>query len=237
MKPLLNLWRLARSEGPQRALNTLRHRATERFYERYFQVETQAGMTTEELGFDDPACRMYVPTGYRDLFNLLKPLPVDPERDTFIDFGCGKGRVLLVAATRPFRKVIGVELSPELCTIARENVARAQRRLRCQDVEVVTAPAQEFSIPPETSVVFFWNPFTGAILERVLENLRESHKAHPRPLKVIAVSAPDSEFARDFQRATWIKPTAAGRLREGLTYRIADVTSKMSMLFGVLALA
>ena len=34
-----------------------------------------------------------------------------PAERTFVDLGCGKGRVLLVAAQRPFRRVVGIEIS------------------------------------------------------------------------------------------------------------------------------
>ena len=43
---------------------------------------------------------------------------------TFIDLGCGKGRVLLMASDYPFKKIIGVEFMPELHRAAQKNIAR-----------------------------------------------------------------------------------------------------------------
>ena len=66
---------------------------------------------------------------------LLLNIEEDLGRFDFIDFGSGKGRVLLVASHYPFRQVIGVEFSPELHEIAQENIRRYQSPARrCQAV-------------------------------------------------------------------------------------------------------
>jgi predicted RNA methylase len=41
---------------------------------------------------------------------------------TFVDLGSGKGRVLIVAAMYPFKRIIGVEYSPDLATVCRRNL-------------------------------------------------------------------------------------------------------------------
>jgi methylase of polypeptide subunit release factors len=54
--------------------------------------------------------------------------PGDPElsevkaTDVFVDFGCGKGRVLYLACRHPFKEVIGVDLSPAVVEAARRNL-------------------------------------------------------------------------------------------------------------------
>lgn len=40
----------------------------------------------------------------------------------FLDLGCGKGRIVLLASEYPFRQVTGVELHPGLAAIARRNL-------------------------------------------------------------------------------------------------------------------
>lgn len=42
---------------------------------------------------------------------------------TFIDYGAGKGRVLLIAARYQFDRVVGVELSEPLIRVAAANIA------------------------------------------------------------------------------------------------------------------
>ncbi len=45
---------------------------------------------------------------------MVGGLPIDCSEFTFIDVGSGKGRALLLAADYPFRRIIGVEVPPEL---------------------------------------------------------------------------------------------------------------------------
>jgi tRNA/tmRNA/rRNA uracil-C5-methylase (TrmA/RlmC/RlmD family) len=83
------------------------------------------------------------------------------------------GRVVLLAARRPFRSVIGVEISPALVEIARENLAsvRDPRRV-ATDVKFVRADAARYRFPRSDLVVFLYNPFRGPVLDDVLVNLR-----------------------------------------------------------------
>src|SRR5579863_4122649 len=41
---------------------------------------------------------------------------------TFIDFGSGKGRALLLASEFPFKRILGLEFAPELHTAAETNI-------------------------------------------------------------------------------------------------------------------
>lgn len=226
MRALTNLFQVARREGPQQAFATLRHRASERFHEWRFGVETDGGATPQQLGFSDPACRLYEATDYATLFRLLGRMPWQEGRELFIDFGCGKGRVLLVAAMQPVRRVIGIELSPALSAIARRNILRAQRRLRCRDVEVITCSAEAYVIPPAPLTIFFWNPFAGEILERVLENIHTSHRERPRRVRVIAAYPPGSEFEQRLAAKTWLQVQSEGMLRDDVAWRLATVAGE-----------
>jgi hypothetical protein len=58
-----------------------------------------------------------------EVTELLARLPTH-DNFTFIDIGSGKGRVLLLAAEFPFRKIVGVEFSPELHATAQRNLTR-----------------------------------------------------------------------------------------------------------------
>ena len=46
---------------------------------------------------------------------------IEHDRFTFVDFGAGKGRVLMMACEYPFKQVIGVELSRKLHATASRN--------------------------------------------------------------------------------------------------------------------
>jgi predicted RNA methylase len=109
----------------------------------------------------------------------------DLDGEVFVDVGCGEGRMLLEAALRyrPTR-CVGVELSSELAGVARANVNRAGRRLRCP-VEVVEADATSWEIPADASVVYLFNPFRGAVFAGFLERLLASLDAAPRTIRLV----------------------------------------------------
>lgn len=62
---------------------------------------------------EHPDRSRYLPTAWHVLPRVLRYVGVS-DSDVFVDFGCGKGRVVHQAAKRPFRRVIGVEISPDL---------------------------------------------------------------------------------------------------------------------------
>lgn len=115
----------------------------------------------------------YEPTPVAQAEALLDASPLAPENATFVDLGAGMGRVVLLAARRAFRGVIGVDISPALVEIARENLTTARDPLRvARDVKIVRADAAEYAFPRGDLVVFMYNPFRGPVLDNVLANLR-----------------------------------------------------------------
>ena len=62
---------------------------------------------------DHPDRTNYLPSPWHVLPRALRYVGVS-DRDVFVEFGCGKGRVVHQAARRPFRRVVGVEISPVL---------------------------------------------------------------------------------------------------------------------------
>jgi len=114
----------------------------------------------------------YEPTPPADFEALLAAVPFSPEGSTFLDLGCGMGRTLLLAALRPFRQVVGVEISPALAEIARDNLRAADPApRRCRDVRVVRADAKTVGLPQGNLVVYMYNPFRGEVMRAVVERL------------------------------------------------------------------
>jgi len=105
---------------------------------------------------------------------------------TFIDLGSGKGRVLLMASDYPFRRIIGVELLPALHQIAQENLAKYRSESqRCLVLESICGDATEFQFPAEPIVLYLFNPFPESGLRKVLANLEQSLREHPRACYVL----------------------------------------------------
>jgi len=110
---------------------------------------------------------------------------------TFVDFGAGKGRVMILAARHPFAKVAGVEWSEPLHRIARANLAKVARRdSTLAPMELSLGDATEYRFPKTPSVLYFFNPFDYETTRRVAENLAESLVAAPRKIVVISYSPP-----------------------------------------------
>src|SRR5262249_16540884 len=126
---LARVWTHARVMGLRDALRCalisllFRARPDDSAFDRRYGTETS---TVFGLRFDDPpAPGRVVRSGAIHpavMQNIFDNLGVDPRGLTFVDFGSGKGRALLCAAARPFKRIVGVEWSTDLCAIARRNV-------------------------------------------------------------------------------------------------------------------
>jgi len=114
-----------------------------------------------------------------------------PHRDfTLIDFGSGKGRALLLASELPFKKVVGVEFSPELHEIAQRNVRtfRSERQ-QCREIELVCTDALEYPLPDGPGVYYFFNPFVKEIMEGMVARIEQSYRKQPREIYVLYANA------------------------------------------------
>jgi SAM-dependent methyltransferase len=102
---------------------------------------------------------------------LLDAVPLPPERATLVDVGAGLGRVVLHAARRPYRQIVGVEISAALLETAKENRAAYRGQLACRDIRLVRADAATFVFPRGDLVVYLYNPFRAEILGPLLDRL------------------------------------------------------------------
>jgi len=114
-----------------------------------------------------------------------------PHRDfTFIDFGSGKGRALLLASELPFKKVIGVEFSPELHEVAQQNVRAFQsERQQCRDIELVCTDALEYQLPDGPGVYYFFNPFVKEVMEGMVARIEQSYRRRPHEIYILYANA------------------------------------------------
>jgi hypothetical protein len=118
--------------------------------------------------------------------SILDELGIRFEEFGFVDIGAGRGRVVLLASTRPFRFAWGVEFSSELCEEAKRNVARfREARPTAVPIELHCADATEFALPAGDLVVYLFNPFRAPILEQFVARLERSLADQPRRILVI----------------------------------------------------
>jgi SAM-dependent methyltransferase len=212
--------------APANPLRRLRAAMTGAAYERKLGgVRTSDHVMLEELGLEDPDRFEYRPSPWRELRKVLPPSQVGPD-DVFIDLGCGMGRAVLLAARYPMKRVIGVELSEDLTRIAQENVDNAREHLAAGDVEVVQADVLEYELPDDVTIVYLYNPFTGEIFARALEQILASLDRRPRPMRIIYRHALEHEQIMATGRARQVsryEPRSLLRRRAGSATNVYEL--------------
>jgi hypothetical protein len=101
------------------------------------------------------------------------------------------GRVLVLAAAYPFRRIIGVELCSEFVAVARENLKRVEGKVKCKDIDIITTDAAQYAVPDDVTHIHLYNPFTGTTLASVVENIKQSVARSPRRLTVLVSNSDD----------------------------------------------
>lgn len=128
----------------------------------------------------------YEPTRVGLFEHVIDASDIEPHRFSFIDYGSGKGRGLLLAARFPFRRVVGVEHSPKLHRIAQKNLRSIRfAERRSGPVESICMDAVQFRIPEESVVLYFFNPFERPIMASVRDNVVCSYEGNPKSIVVI----------------------------------------------------
>jgi SAM-dependent methyltransferase len=126
----------------------------------------------------------YEPCRWLSVRKVIKDLRPGTS-DVFLDFGSGKGQVLLIAALFPFKRVTGVEYDQELAERSRRNIEIALPRLRTRAVECITADVLESNVDDDASVVFMFNPFIGQTFRSAMGKVFASFDRNPRDLHIV----------------------------------------------------
>jgi 16S rRNA G966 N2-methylase RsmD len=137
----------------------------------------------------------YLPTPWRVLDWVHDALPADKSDWTFIDLGAGKGRAVISAASRPYRRVIGVEFAKELARTAEENL-KSIAPFEAGSAEIKHADATEFAFPAEPTVVFMFNPFDASVMTPVAAAIARSYQGDPRPIIIAYLNPALTEIWR-----------------------------------------
>ncbi len=178
---LAAVWGFVRDSTPERR----RQRYGDAEFDWDYRVDTTSGTVgwhARLLGiFHSP----YQPTEaalFHEMLDALRGQAHCDFRDfVFIDLGSGKGRTLLMASDYPFRRILGVELLPELHGAAQENIGKYKSESqKCFALESICADAVEFRFPDGPVVLYLFNPLPEAGLRLVIASLEQSLRSHPR---------------------------------------------------------
>jgi SAM-dependent methyltransferase len=151
----------------------------------------------------------YVPTAWHVLPRALRSVGAS-DRDTFVDFGCGKGRIVHQAAKWPLRRVIGVEVLPVLAGFARALVAAHSHEYRCPNVEIRVCNAEQFQVPDDLTIAYLFDPFRGETFGVVLRHIIESIDRHPRRVRLIYVNPTQAPQVVATKRLRLVKELRGG---------------------------
>jgi len=119
---------------------------------------------------------------------VLKALPIDYKRFTLIDYGSGKGRVLLIGCQFPFQKVIGLELAPELQVIAERNIRNFRGKRQCKNIQSIQIDATLYEPEPVEAVYYFYFPFGESAMHSVIQKINRSLKDKPRDAFILSLA-------------------------------------------------
>jgi predicted RNA methylase len=184
-----------RDKGPVRTAGLIARyigvaasRAGDHWFDFRYGTDTSGIIEVDQIDVDSPNKRFamrYEVTRARPLKKLLQRLAPD-KSGIFVDIGCGKGRVMMVAAAYGWRRIEGVEYSPGLCTIARTNLDTFRDRTGLDfEAAVVETDVVDYDVPPEANVFFMFNPFSAEVLEMVAWKIARSAAEHPRKVWLI----------------------------------------------------
>ena len=132
---------------------------------------------------------LYQPTRARPFRKLLRKLNL-PKNSTFVDYGCGKGRILLLAAEYGFKHIVGIDYSPKLCKISQNNIDifLKNKSLSSTSFSIINEDASVRTVENSENVFFMFNPFDAKIVSDVVRNISLSLKDHPRKCWIIYVN-------------------------------------------------
>lgn len=181
MSGTISIFETMKRGGPGAVFQRLRNGAIARFhqffdarFDRRHGIETAQGRDLEDLDIDSPNKALgveYAPTPVTLLPLMLRAMKADGARQTFVDLGCGKGRVMVKAAAFGFRKLVGVEFAPELAETARRNLEHALKEKADIEWDVRQQDVVGFQPPESDLCVFAYNPFNGSVFDATLDIL------------------------------------------------------------------
>lgn len=187
-------------------------------FERNLPAETSSW--EQPAGLDDnPERTRYEPSPYLSVRRALRGMDITREH-VFIDYGSGRGRVVLLAGRQPFARVMGMEIDEGLTHDARANGEALSGSLQCGAVEFVQADALTWTPPDDITHAYFYNPFSGKIFDAAVAALLASYDRVPRPLWIMYANPTMAAQLEATGRVRLVRRTGS-RVRKVLEKQIA----------------
>lgn len=157
-------------------------RGEKRYGIRTIGIDNLSGDVSPE---DRRHASIYEPVNYYSATWLFNHLDKTDTIAAFLDAGCGKGRVLAIAATYGFTNIRGIDISRKLCTYANSLATSITNKYPDASVTVACADARNYDIPDSVGVIFLFNPFNHIVMKDFIRKVCESLDRNKRPVKVL----------------------------------------------------
>ncbi len=128
----------------------------------------------------------------RTLRQIQWLLPPDAR---LVDLGCGKGRILMIAAECGYSGATGVEFAAELCEIGKKNLGEFCKRTHfATDLKIVHGDVVKYEIGPRDMLFTLFNPFDESVTAQVAGRLVESVTKYPRRVIICLYNTDTAEL-------------------------------------------
>ena len=182
------------------------------YYETKFNIETVS--YEKDKHYDRFIYNNYEPTDYSFLEYLFKKHPFG-ENDHLVDFGCGKGRVLIVAAEYSCPIITGIESNNERFILLNENINNYKQHT-CNDAifYLKNDDAIRTVIDDTMNKFYFFNPFHLKIYIKILNSILNSIVTCWRKIQIM-VYRPDISIIKYIEDIKELKLIEQVDIKEG----------------------
>jgi len=130
----------------------------------------------------------YEAVSYYLLEKLMNAFRKFSNDTSIIDLGCGKGRVMAVAAHFGFTSITGIDFAKELCEEAEKNMQKVQQKFKDLKWKVICSDVLNYELQENDSIFFMFNPFEKEILEKFLQKIESSTEKYSRSIYFLYAS-------------------------------------------------
>lgn len=160
------------------------------WWDRKYNVDTSGQIdlvNLEVVGTNRERGHAVVSTSPRMYRFLAQFFPQNWSDFTFVDVGCGKGRVVLLAMMQGFRRIIGIEFAPLVCEVAEGNVSSFRGwRPPLANVSIINADATEVDLPSGVPLLIYcFNPFDAELWKKFVPRLIKTYEINKMPMCVV----------------------------------------------------
>jgi SAM-dependent methyltransferase len=131
---------------------------------------------------------IYQATNYYLIEKAFEYLKDEKINGGLVDFGCGKGRVLVVAAYHGFKSITGIDFSRTLCIEADENIEKIKSPFPNTIFNVICDDATNYKIEKDKNCFFFFNPFDEVVMLKVVKNILSFLKESNEKIYIVYIN-------------------------------------------------